>query len=1040
MVLDLPSDPVSNQSFHVLSSDSKLGTLDSGLVTAQTWDYSGPGTSKRLVFEGTSADGTDYQGNIHLAPVVNGSLEITKNGQTVRYLVTPASPNVSISGEVFNDLNGDGTLGAGEPGLSGWTIDLVDKATDLLVSETTTGADGHYTFANAFPGTYTILEKLQTGWMQTAPPAPGTYTVLAFDGQTSTGKNFGDFQLVSVSGNVFNDLNGNGSQDAGDPGLNGWTVDVIDSNGHVAGSAVTDASGKYTITVIGPGAYTVQEELQPGWIQTAPAPPGTYSFTASSGGNQSGMTFGNFQLVTFSGMVYNDLNGNGTNDGGTDPALPGWTVNLLDSIGNQVASTTSAADGTYSFANIGPGTYKIQEVNQAGYVETQPAIPPGLYTVQAISSTNPSGLNFGNFQLVSVSGNVYNDLNGNGQQDSGEPGLANWVVDVNGPGNSVVASATTDANGNYTIPGVGPGSYTLAEVLQSGWTITQPTNPSFYSVTTSSGVNAVGRIFGNVQPTENLSGLVYNDINGDGSSDGGTDPPLAGRTVDVLNSSHNIIASTTTAADGTYSFTKLPLAPYTIAEAVPTGWTITQPTNPPGTYSLPAASGNHTGLDFGNFQLVTISGNVYNDIYGDQGQTQRRALANWFVEMKDSQGNIVGASRTDQFGNYTIAGPGANNFTTWGPGTYTLFEPSTPGWIQTDPVNPSTYTFTASSGVNFTSGNFGNFQTVTISGTVYNDTNGNGVRDVGIEGGLFGWTVNLEDPHGNILGSTTTDSLGRYFLHGVGPGLYLVGQAGPGVQTQPLYPTTYSIQTQSGFNPSTADFGIHGGIGLRPNFVIDNGQAGYSETGKWNTNPGGFNGTNRYAQAVASGSATATATWDFTNVPNATYDVWITYFGTFSSASPFTVYDGGTSLGTNLVDESILVTAANHGVGTGIYGSVGWLKLGSFAISSDELKVVLSNLTAGGVNVDADGVLLVADPAAPSLLPSQGRALHSGTGGSTGTFVVGPGDVGSSIKSSISNQGRATRPIITIPGVCGPSRWQVIYNQGNQPIAKPYWL
>ena len=193
-----------------------------------------------------------------------------------------------------------------------------------------------------------------------------TSTVTVTAGATATGNDFGDFQNITISGEKFNDLNGNGVQDAGDPGLPGWTIDLLDASGAIVATTVTDADGNYSFTDVGPGTYTVQEELQGGWIQTFPAPPGTYTFTASSGSDQSGLLFGNFQLVTFAGTVYNDLNGNGSLDPG-DPGLQGWTVNLLDSSGNLVATTTSAADGTYSFANIGPGLYTIEEVNQAGW-------------------------------------------------------------------------------------------------------------------------------------------------------------------------------------------------------------------------------------------------------------------------------------------------------------------------------------------------------------------------------------------------------------------------------------------------------------------------------------------------------------------------------------------------------------------------------------------------------------------------------------------------------------------------------------------------
>ena len=154
-------------------------------------------------------------------------------------------------------------------------------------------------------------------------------------------------------------------------------------------------------------------------------------------------------------MVYNDLNGDGSNDGGTDPPLAGWTINVLDSSNNIVATTTSAADGSYSFSALPVAAYTIEEVVQAGWVITQPTNPPGTYTIPA-SSGNYTGLDFGDFQLVSVSGNVYNDLNGDGSREPNEPGLQGWTVDVVNAGGTVVASAVSDAMGNYTVPKSAP--------------------------------------------------------------------------------------------------------------------------------------------------------------------------------------------------------------------------------------------------------------------------------------------------------------------------------------------------------------------------------------------------------------------------------------------------------------------------------------------------------------------------------------------------------------------------------------------------------
>jgi hypothetical protein len=211
----------------------------------------------------------------------------------------------------------------------------------------------------------------------------------------------------------------------------------------------------------------------------------------------SSQAFAQFSNASVSGSVYNDLAGNGINDA-FDPGISGWTVNLYDNSLNILATVTTNPTGGYTFTGLGPGTFSVAAVLPGGWSQTAPVpIPPGSYAFTTTPGLVITGDDFGNFQLVSVSGNVYNDLNNSGFQNSGEPGLAGWTVDVLDASNNVVGAALTDGLGNYTVPNIGPGSFTLAEVVQSGWTQTQPVSPSYYSFTTTSGVNIVGGIFGN---------------------------------------------------------------------------------------------------------------------------------------------------------------------------------------------------------------------------------------------------------------------------------------------------------------------------------------------------------------------------------------------------------------------------------------------------------------------------------------------------------------------------------------------------------------
>ena len=163
--------------------------------------------------------------------------------------------------------------------------------------------------------------------------------------------NFGNFQTVTLSGEVYNDLNGNGTLDSGEPGLSGWTVDLLNSSNQVIATTTTDSNGDYAFTGIGPGTYTVEEVLQTGYVQTSRRP--RYSVTTSSGQNVANLDFGDFQAVSVSGEVFNDLNGNGSLDSG-EPGLAGWTVNLLNSSNQVVATTTTDSHGDYSFTDRQP--------------------------------------------------------------------------------------------------------------------------------------------------------------------------------------------------------------------------------------------------------------------------------------------------------------------------------------------------------------------------------------------------------------------------------------------------------------------------------------------------------------------------------------------------------------------------------------------------------------------------------------------------------------------------------------------------------------
>ncbi|MFO0904008.1 MAG: peroxidase family protein [Pirellulales bacterium] len=81
-----------------------------------------------------------------------------------------------------------------------------------------------------------------------------------------------------------------------------------------------------------------------------------------------------FFNVELSGRVVNDANGNGRFDA-RELGIANSIVQLLDARGVVVASTRTAADGSYRFTGLSLGTYRVQVVAPTGFRQTTPELP-----------------------------------------------------------------------------------------------------------------------------------------------------------------------------------------------------------------------------------------------------------------------------------------------------------------------------------------------------------------------------------------------------------------------------------------------------------------------------------------------------------------------------------------------------------------------------------------------------------------------------------------------------------------------------------------
>ncbi|MEA2707662.1 MAG: hypothetical protein QOF78_263 [Phycisphaerales bacterium] len=417
----------------------------------------------------------------------------------------PAPINASVAGKIFNDVDADGFRDAAEAGLANWKVFIdADKDGVLDPGEKTATSDaaGNYKFADLAPGSYRVRVVQQATWRRTKPTAAWyDYNLVA--GQDVTVADFGQSQSVQITGNLFEDKDGDGIKDAGEGPLSEWWL-YLDANKNGKFDtgerrAMTDAAGNYKFNPLPAGSYRVREDiLTSGWRISTPSS-GYHDVTLAAGGSASGKNFGNTKNVLISGTLWNDLDADAVKDAG-EGGLAGWKV-FIDANKNGLLDTgektaTTDASGNYKFTALRAGSYRIREVLQAGWRKTTAA---SWYDLTLPSGGSATGKNFGNTQKILISGNVFNDLNGDHLKSAGEGGLAGWRIFVDKDNDGVYdigeSNVLSDASGNWSFKQLLAGTYKLRIVQQTGWTRTTPTS-GYHSVTLASGASATGKLFG----------------------------------------------------------------------------------------------------------------------------------------------------------------------------------------------------------------------------------------------------------------------------------------------------------------------------------------------------------------------------------------------------------------------------------------------------------------------------------------------------------------------------------------------------------------
>ncbi|MBT6157333.1 MAG: hypothetical protein HOH82_21965, partial [Planctomycetaceae bacterium] len=204
-----------------------------------------------------NADGTLTSPIIDLTPFRNEQIFLDFNHfLAIEDFFDAASVSIFAGGvsTVIADNNSIGGLPDFTSGFDAVTLDLSQFTGQQIQVQFGFDSDSSVTFE----GWYVDDVVVRTG------PLSGVHRFEIQAGDTITGIDFGNQEAGEIRGTKFNDLDGDGVRDAGEPGIEGVIVFLDDNNNGVFDSAtelyaITDADGNYAITDVPPGSRLVRE-------------------------------------------------------------------------------------------------------------------------------------------------------------------------------------------------------------------------------------------------------------------------------------------------------------------------------------------------------------------------------------------------------------------------------------------------------------------------------------------------------------------------------------------------------------------------------------------------------------------------------------------------------------------------------------------------------------------------------------------------------------------------------------------------------------
>lgn len=786
-------------------------------------------------------------------------------------LTLAVAPVGALGGRVFEDMDNDGIMGDGDPGVAGVTVRIEGNRTGT-VREITTDETGEYLFDFLPDDMYTISATLPEGMLYARYSQTGGDLRSIFTGSNITrefpvrdaarvmDKNIGVVENGVISGVAFLDLNCNGRLDEGEPGYAGVTVEALRGSGSESqGKTETGEDGAFRLEGLRGGDYQLRAILPDDGSIFSVTAEGAASevnrfeqrstrreftiggLTLGSGGETTALV-GVARIASVSGVVFEDAGYDGVL-GEEDKRLSGIRVYAVDASGQSAADAATNGRGEYTLTGLMPGVYTVEVQRKAGYGFTRlrPAEDGGSHVTALAGEMGVSaemdiamgealtGVNAGMLPASTVSGVFFHDVNDNGLRDENEIGMLGAQVRLVSEDGEIDLTQTPAEDGTYFFDGVMPGRYTLhyllgehremAKVVEGGNTVAHDGPDTVYGPFEVVMGEALTLPVAGAVTLGNFSGAVFEDLNANGQWDEG-EKALAGAAVTLTPDRTGIeAAQAVTGADGAFDLEGLRPAGYTLTVALPEGYIFSCPLEglafgTLGEQSLVCAwqtLTDRTDKAIGAVKPGSISGVIWLDENEDGTRGEGELLMSGVsLELVDERGGTVvkRTASTDQ----------GFRFDNVRPGTYTV-RLTLPD--QSSPAADSASTFVANglrmtqTGVTVEAGEdvdgltTGLVSATSVAGRLYLDENGARTP-------LAGVTVSLyKGGELSPLMTVLTDDSGRYRFDGLWPADYYLEAGLPSGTIfvrpdDPNYESGASAVTASGEGAGTSElFYLH---------------------------------------------------------------------------------------------------------------------------------------------------------------------------------------------------------------------------------------